>query len=558
MQLTKRVQLRSSRWRALLVVLPTFMLGACGGGGSDSPAIPPPPTPPPPSSITTAEAFQFLNQATFGATLAATEQVIDLGFEDWIDAEMSKPASFQLPYLQSLPVPQPVGQLHGDRVDVWYRHAVNGDDQLRQRVAFALSEILVVSQFGGLQQAPYSVASYYDLLVEQAFGNYRDLMEAITLHPAMGVYLSMLGNQKPDTAQNIRPDENYARELMQLFTIGLVELNSDGTPVLDNNGNPIPTYDQQAIEGFAHVYTGWNYAGAPSFSQARRSLANQVIPMELYADFHDTGEKLLLNGVTLPANQSGTDDLAGALDNIFDHPNVGPFIAQQLIQRLITSNPSSDYVARIAGVFNNNGAGVRGDLGAVVKAILLDEEARPDLPMDLDGKIKEPIMRLTQLWRAFDAESIDGSFPLLGAYLVLGQGPQQSPSVFNFFSPTYAPPGEIQSASLVAPELQIATEYQNTLITNYLFLQAFTWNSSQPTPTEPVPVINIDDELAIADQADALITQVANKLLGGPPSAGLQTELESMLAQIDITDSATRVAETIYLVATSPEFAYQR
>ncbi len=544
--------------RALSAGLFAILLNACGGGGSDGATPPPTPPPPTPTPISAAEAFQFLNQTTFGATLSEADRVIDLGFEGWIDEQIAAPASLQLPYLQSLPVPTPIGQLQQDRVDIWYRHAVNGEDQLRQRVAFALSEILVVSQFGGLQGAAYSMADYYDTLAEHAFGNYRDLLEAVTLHPAMGVYLSMLGNQKPDTTLNIRPDENYARELMQLFTIGLVELNEDGTQVLDANMNPIPTYDQAIIEGFAHVYTGWTYANAPNFSQARRTLANQVVPMQLYPDFHDTGAKQLLGGVTLPANQSGEEDLVAALDNIFEHPNVAPFIAKQLIQRLVNSNPSGNYVARVAAVFNDNGQGVRGDLAAVVKAILLDEEARPELPMDLDGKLKEPILRVTQLWRAYEAESADGSFPLLGAYLVLGQGPQQSPSVFNFFSPSYAPPGEIQSASLVAPEMQIASEYQNTLITNYLFLQAFTYNSEQPAPNEPLPVLVIDEEMAIADDSAALIAMVANKLLGGDPSDALQTEINAMLDVIGTSDAATRVAEVIYLVSTSPEYAHQR
>lgn len=546
--------------RALLrgVLLSGFavLIAACGGGGGDSVTPPPPPPPPPP--IAQGVAFQFLNQATFGATLAEADRVIDMGFEDWIDAEIAKPATFHLPYVQSVPVPMPIGQLHRDRVDFWYRTAVNGDDQLRQRVAFALSEILVVSQFGGLQQAPFSVTDYYDVLVEHAFGNYRDLLDDVTLHPAMGVYLSMLGNQKPDPVLNIRPDENYARELMQLFSIGLVELNPDGTIVTDAASNAIPTYDQATIEGFAHVYTGWNYAGAPNFTQARRTVDNQIVPMELYPDFHDSGEKQLFTNVTLPANQTGEEDLAAALDAIFDHPNVGPFIARQLIQRLVNSNPSGGYIERIGAVFNDNGTGVRGDLGAVVKAILLDDEARPASAMDLDGKIKEPIMRMTQLWRAYDAESVTGEFPLAQAYLVLGQGPMQSPSVFNFFSPSYSPPGELQSMNLAAPELQIASEYQNTLITNFLFIQAFELNSAGSNIDDNLVVLNIDEEIGLADDAAALVDRVALKLLGGQPSDALRNESIGMIERIAATDTVTRSAEAIYLIATSPDFAYQR
>jgi uncharacterized protein (DUF1800 family) len=534
-------------------------LTACGG--SSSGGSPPPPPPPPPPPITQAEAFQFLNQASFGATPAAANDVIARRFEAWIDEEVNKPASLQLPYLRSLPRPMNLAELHADRVDKWFRNAVDGPDQLRQRVAFALSEIMVVSQLGGLIQAPYSVADYYDVLVLNAFGNYRDLLEAVTLHPAMGVYLSMLGNQKPNPALSIRPDENYARELMQLFSIGLVELNLDGTVRTDTNGQPIPTYDQQVIEGFAHVFTGWHYAGAPSFPTASRNDNNQTVPMQLYPAYHDTGSKTLLNGFTIPAGQTGDQDLQMALDNIFNHPNVGPFIAVRLIQRLVTSNPSPGYVARVAAVFNDNGFGVRGDLGAVVKTILLDEEARPDMHMEIDGKLKEPILRLTQLWRAYDGASQSGVFPLAPAYIILGQGPLQSPSVFNFFSPFHAPAGEIRNSGLVAPELQIATEYQNTFITNYFFLIAFNWNSEAMDPGEDDVLIDISAEMAVADDTDALIDLVVDKLLGGQVSATLRAEMVNMIDRVRLAapgNDAALVSEAIYFVVSSPEFAYQR
>ena len=543
-----------------LIVSMSLTLAACGGGGASSPP-PGPPPPPPPPPITKAEAYQFLNQSTFGATEAEADRVITMGYEAWIDDQLRQPASLQLPHLFSLPPPTFPFELQPDRVDIWFRNALFGQDQLRQRVAFALSEIMVVSQLGALNNAPWSLASYYDMLAAGAFGNYRDLIEDVTLHPSMGVYLSMLGNEKPNPALNIRPDENYARELMQLFSIGLVELNNDGSQKLDGNNQPIPTYDQAIIEGFAHVYTGWTYAGAPSFEQARPTVQNQVVPMQLYPDFHDTGPKLLLNGVTLPARNDGNQDLADALDNIFNHPNVGPFIAIRLIQRLTTSNPSPGYINRVANVFNNDGTGTRGNLGAVVKAILMDPEARPDMPMEIDGKLKEPLLRVTQLWKNYDAASASGRYPFGFAYILLGQGPLQSPSVFNFFSPFYAPPGEIRNASLVAPELQIATEYLNTQFTNYMFIQAFVYNSENPDMSDPanedIVVIDVSEEMAIADDADALIDRVAGKLLGGRISDALRTELAGMLAIIPPEDAAIRAAETIYFIVTSPEYAYQ-
>lgn len=530
--------------------------GGSGGGGNE------PPPPPPPVSISKAEAFRFLNQATFGATDAEAQRVIDLGITAWVDAQLQEPASLQLPYLQSLPRPQFLFELQPDRTDIWFRHALHADDQLRQRVAFALSEIMVISQLGVLGDLTYSMADYYDVLAEHAFGNYRDLIEAVTLHPAMGMYLSMLGNEKPNPASNIRPDENYARELMQLFSIGLVELNIDGSVVLDQQGQPEPTYDQAIIEGFAHVFTGWTFAGASQFRGAYPNDANQVLPMQLWPSYHDTGSKTLLNGFVVPPGQTGDADLRDALDNIFNHPNVGPFIAIRLIQRLVTSNPSPAYVERVARVFNNNGSGVRGDLAAVVKSILLDNEARPAVPQDVDGKLKEPLLRLTQLWRAYDAASASGRYPLNYIYVIFGQGPLQSPSVFNFFSPFYAPPGEIRDNGLVAPELGIATEYLNTFVTNYMFYQVFFWNhATDPSAegiTEDTVLIDFSAEAATAANADALIDMVVDKLLAGQVSATLRTEIEGMLLRIPADQGLLRAAETIYLVATSPEFATQR
>ena len=540
----------------LTSIVASALLGLAGCGGSGGGTEPPPP--PPPVPVTKAEAVQLLNQGGFGAVDADAQEVIDLGLEDWIDNEIQKPVSLQLPHIESLPPPQFMFQLQEDRVDIWFRNVVNGEDQLRQRVAFALSEVLVVSQLGALGQAPYALADYYDVLARNAFGNYRTLLEEVTLHPAMGVYLSMLGNEKPNPTLNIRPDENYARELMQLFSIGLVELNLDGTEKLDNSGQPIPTYNQAIIEGFAHVYTGWTWAGSPNFEQARGTRQNQVIPMELWPDYHDTGEKLLLNGDVLPAGQTGEQDLTGALDNIFQHPNVGPFVSIRLIQRLVTSNPSPGYVRRVATVFNDNGNGVRGDLGAVVKAILLDPEARSDMPMEIDGKVKEPLLRLTQLFRAYNATSNSGRYPLVASYILFGQGPLQSPSVFNFFSPFYAPPGEIRDSGLVAPELGIATEYQNTLFTNYMFGQVFGLNQTNQALEEDDVYIDFSEEMLIADDVDALINMVAEKLLGGQMSDALRNEIGGMLALIPETDTAVRAAETIYFVVTSPEYAYQR
>ena len=310
------------------------------------------------------------------------------------------------------------------------------------------------------------------------------------------------------------------------------------------------------------MFTGWTYAGTNQFQGAFPTELRQITPMELWPEFHDTGEKLLLNNVTLPAGQTGEQDLDAALDNIFAHENVAPFMAIRLIQRLTTSNPSPEYVARVAAVFNNNGDGVKGDLGAVVKAILIDPEARPATPAETSGKVKEPLLRLTQLYKAYNAASESGRYPYNFAYIIFGQGALQSPSVFNFFSPFYAPPGEIRDAGLVAPELQIATEYQNTFITNYMFCQAFFWNQNEDPScgeiTADTVLIDTTAEEAISADADALIDLVAEKLLAGDISDALRTEIAGMLALIPLDQVNLRAAEVIYLIVTSPEYAYQR
>jgi uncharacterized protein (DUF1800 family) len=586
---------QKNAWAAIthtLAALTLLLLSACGGGGdavvSPPPAANPPPAPPPVSSLTKDEAFRFLNQATMGATEAEATRLIGLGdatnaTSRWIDAELARPASLLLPAVEAAyPNPVPtgfnIGSLNAPRIEQWFGNALNGSDQLRQRVAWALAQIFVVSQVGALQNLPNATAGFHDLLARDAFGDYRTLLEDVTLHPAMGVYLSMLGNQKAAAGTNLRPDENYAREVMQLMSIGLVELNPDGTQKLDANGQPIPTYDQSIIEGFARVFTGWKWAcpstqPACTFDNTRPQLNpvpgyNQVLPMRLYATQHETGTKKLLGGVTLPANQSGEADLKAALDNIAAHPNVAPFISKQLIQKLVTSNPSPAYVSRVAARFNDDGTGRRGNLGAVVRAILLDAEARPAVttatPPVAPGKVKEPLLRLTQFWRAYGARSASGKTGAArnfagGVSAVFGQGPGQSPSVFNFFSPRYAPPGEIQAQGMVAPELQLATEYLNTQATNFFWTQANARTAAQSAALNPDDMfIDTTAELAVATDSEALVNRVAERLLGGAAvmSPVLKTQVKAQVERS--TNPATRVTDAIYLIVTSPEYMVQR
>jgi uncharacterized protein (DUF1800 family) len=557
------------------MVLATTLVACGGGGGSDPAPVTPPTQQPPPAKISKADAYRFLNQATFGATEADAQNVIALGYEAWIDQQLQRPASLELPHVQQVFATYPPGadftKLHEDRVDIWLRHALHAPDQLRQRVAFALSQIMVISQSSALVGYPWGCASYYDMLTQNAFGNFRDLMENVTLHPAMGVYLSMLGNQKPDVAHNIRPDENYARELMQLFTIGLVELNLDGSVKTDGSGQPLPTYDQDIVQGFAHVYTGWTYSGASSFATALPTIANQIRPMQAYPEQHATGTKRLLGypgavSSVIPAGQTPEQDLDAALDNIFNHPNVAPFIAQRLIQHLVTSNPSPQYVERVARKFNDDGTGRRGNLAAVVKALLLDSEAREAPATATAGKLKEPLLRLTQLWRAYDASSRSGKYNVQNITGLIGQAPLQAPSVFNFFSPFYAPPGEIANQGLVAPEMQITTEYLSSLWTDYVFALAFCYTTTPIQGCPPVPpalqpdlvTIDASDELALAADPQALVDAIAGKLVGGPLSNALSTEARSMVERAPANQASLRVAEALYLIASAPEVALQR
>jgi uncharacterized protein (DUF1800 family) len=514
-------------------------------------------------SVSRQDAFRFLNQASFGPTESSVAELVALGdaqvaYDRWIDEQVRAPASLQLPATQAASAARVSA-----RRSKWFDDAINGPDQLRQRVAFALSQILVVSEYGPLRRSPLALAGYNDTLVAGALGNFRDLLEAVTLHPAMGAYLSMLGNRKSDAASNIRADENYAREVMQLFSIGLVELNRDGTSRLDPDGQPIPTYDQATIENLARVFTGWNYAGASSFAAAKKTDANQVLPMQAYPEQHDTDSKVLLSypgaaKVELRPGQTPQEDMKDALDNIFNHPNVGPYIAKQLILRLVASNPSSAYVARVATVFNDDGTGVRGNLEAVVRAILLDPEARSAPMNDTAGKLKEPLLRMVQFLRAYQAKAADGVYRFHSVDKKTGQGHLMSPSVFNFYSPAYAPAGEIADRALVAPELEIVTEFHAITFANFLFDQVKLSSASKPNLGAKAVAINVADEVLLAGNPPALVNFLADKLLGGEMSNPLRAELVSAANRVASTKPVDRVEEVLFLLVISPEFATLR
>ena len=453
----------------------------------------------------------------------------------------------------------------------FWQQAVTGDDHLRQRVTFALSQIFVVSfQDSTISNYPRGVASYYDMLATNAFGNYRNLLEAVSLHPMMGIYLTSLHNQKESGSRV--PDQNYAREVMQLMSIGLYELNADGSQKL-SGGKPIETYTSDDIVGMSKVFTGWSWAG-PDKSDSRfygnaKDPNMDWQPMQSYPKFHSTSEKKFL-GMTIAAQSPANPEasLKAALDKLFSHPNVGPFIGKQLIQRLVTSNPSPQYVARVAAAFDNNGQGVRGDMKAVIKAILLDSEARADVPGSNAnaGKLREPVIRLANWMRAFNATSASSRF-LLGSLddplSALAQTPMRSPSVFNFYRPGYVPPNtSIATAGLVAPEMQITGE---TSVTGYLNTMRDVIPNGTGSSRDVKP--DYSAELALADTPDKLLDRINLLLLYGQMSTALRNQVLAAVSSVTIpannannaaTARKNRVSLAIFLTMASPEYIVQK
>jgi uncharacterized protein (DUF1800 family) len=517
----------------------------------------PVPTPPPPlasGTPTLADAGRFLSQSTFGATDALIAQVQSQGFDAFLNQQFAAPVSSHLAFVDASGVnPPTITQTN----DAWWTRAIAGPDQLRQRVAFALSEVLVVSlTTGNLGEQNGALPAYYDVLVKGAFGNFRQLLEDITLNPAMGRYLDMLRNDKANASRTRLPNENYARELMQLFSIGLYRLNLDGSLTLDAAGFPIATYNQDAILGTAAVCTGWTYY-QPTTPYVFNPPApfDWRNPMVNVASRHSTDAKQILDGVLLPANQTAAQDLKTTLDTIFNHPNVGPFICRQLIQRLVTSNPSPGYLYRVASVFNNNGQGVRGDLQAVVRAILMDYDARGSAKTSQGaGHGREPVVRLTNLLRAFNAASPDGKFSVRNANGNLGQEAMHSPTVFNFFSPDYSAPGAIAEAGLKSPEFEITNETSVVTVANYFRTAIY----GALGPSTARITLNLSNEIALAANPAQLVDHLNILLLAGNMSPEMQTILINAVTQIPSNNPTERARTAIYLVINSPEFTVDK
>ena len=514
--------------------------------------------------MTAPEAVRFLAQASFGATEASIDEVIAKGYGGWIDAQLSIPQTLHRATVESGIDPAETNQgVYRDLVlDSFWSQAIAGADQLRQRLAFALSEIFVVSQAASaVNQRPRGLADYLDMLGREGLGSFRTLLERVSLHPIMGLYLSHLRNQKEDPATGRVPDENYAREVMQLFTIGLYQLEADGSVKLDGNGRPLPTYGNDDVMGLARVFTGFSWAGPDTSNQRFFGGAadpdRDVKPMQGYPQYHSTAEKRFL-GVTIPAGTGPAESLRIALDTLAAHPNVGPFFGRQLIQRLVTSNPSPAYVRRVAGVFNDNGRGVRGDLKAVLRAVLLDQESRGagGKADPAFGKLREPVLRLSAWARAFKATSVSGGYRIRDTSdpsTRLGQTPLRSSSVFNFFRPGYVPPNTtIAAAGLVAPEFQITGE---TSVAGYLNYVRNVISNGAGASSDVRSAYA--DEIALAGDPQRLVDRVDLLLTGSQLAPATRTAIRDAVAAIPATASnatANRARLAVFLVMASPEF----
>ena len=525
------------------------------------------------------QASRFLAQATFGPTPAAIAilRSSNYDYNAWIDQEIAKPPSYSAPLVVAALSSGGITKVQSAQ----NRRArnqvmISGSDQLRQRIAYELSQIFVISDANSaIANANEGSCSYYDMLVRDSFTTFRQLLLDVTYHPMMGRYLNQYHNRKGDPARNTHADENYARESEQLFSVGLYQLNPDGTYQTDASGRRLESYTNSQITEFAKVFTGFtdedhnpaavgtgaNHMDFPSAPQ------NYTEPMKMWDGQHDSTSKSLLHYVgarkpDLPPNQSGTQDVSEAIDNLVEHPNTAPFISRQLIQRLVTSNPSDAYVGRVAAVFGNNGRLQRGDMVAVIKAVLLDPEAR-QLSFITDpehGKLREPYVRVTHLLRAFQYTVTGTVLPYdLGGTNenILGQFPLASPTVFNFYAPDYQPQGPIGTAGLVAPEFQIQNAVFGIATPNvyYNLVNGTVGNFS----------LDLTAPAALAASTSALLDNVDLLLTAGTLSdnsrATILTALNAVTPAMVPTGSTlalTRTRLAIYLVALSPDYAIQK
>jgi len=629
-----------------------IIFGLLAGGFDDRPAAP----------ANDAEAARFLTQATFGPTMTEINELKSIGYAVWIDRQLSLDATLQRPELERQVAedvavnPRGAGVYAGFRQERWFATAAKSSDQLRQRMAFALSQVLVMSDVGALDNQPIAVSEYNDILLRNAFGSYRTLLADVTYSPMMGRYLTTFRNTKtdwtiPSGVANgpllpglVAPDENYAREIMQLFSIGLVERNRNFTPI----PQAPPTYTQDIISQTAKAFTGLSFSCGPDavfgaitlthpcggcvgtacnfsatayFSAPRRYIVpipgspqsiltalyhpDTYRPMACYPRYADTGrsqeplnnyavlpapfdKKVIIAGVTINASPVGcytntpaadraacinycTSQIDTVVNTLSLHPNVAPFLSRQLIQRFTTSNPSSDYIDRVAAIFENDGSNVRGNLGAVVKAILLDPEARSATPALEFGKLREPLLRLTAIWRAFEVSPTStGTYGVVFPERIFAQRPLGAQSVFNFYEPDFQQAGEIANAGLFSPEFQILDESTAIAAADELYIRIFNGYSTAAAASTPftmpvmgaggfssyLPPVAID---ALPTNNAELLEALNVRMLAGQMSPAMKSKVLALMnGAMAATDHRRRALSMIHLIAISPEFAIQR
>jgi uncharacterized protein (DUF1800 family) len=526
--------------------------GGGGGGGCETGGF--------------ADAARFLEQATFGPTVAEANRVLSIGFEAWLNEQFALPTTG---YNNLVQLQQGTFVSYPVKLQ-FFRNAMTAQDQLRQRVAWALSQIVVAADIGnqdGTGNPTAMVAQYHDILLRNAFGNYRTLLREMSVSPIMGTYLTLVNSQRANATTGAQPDENYIRELWQLFTIGTFRLNANGTLILDGQGRPLETYTIAEIQEGARALTGWNYApaaGQPNLGN--NNPLNPFAPMITNTANHDPGSKTLLSfqagqqGQVVPANQTVTQDLDSVIDNVFNHPNVGPFIGRQLIQHLVTSNPSPAYVGRITAVFNNNGQGVRGDLRAVVRAILMDSEARGDCKTDpAYGKLREPALFFTHLFRGLGAAG--GMWGIPQRSRRMAQDIFSPPSVFNYYQPDFRV--VVNGQSIFAPPAQLLTT--STLIERFNNLHELLFAppiqpGGDPNPTgSPTTSVVLDfapfDQLAT--NPTNLVNELNTRLMHGSMSPQMRQTVIDAVTSIQ-NNNRLRVQTAIYIIASSMQYQVQR
>ncbi|MDC0314939.1 DUF1800 domain-containing protein [bacterium] len=505
-----------------------------------------------------AQASYLLSQATFGAPYEEIESVASSGLVAWVDRQMATPVtkSRNLLYTQDQPIDYHLWRR------TWWQLAFTAEDQLYQRAAFALSQIFVISTESNseIRGSHEGQAIYYDKLIEIVeSGSHRDALEFITYSPLMGIYLSSLKNRMADPEIGRFPDENFAREIMQVFSIGLWELNLDGTRMKEFNGEDIPTYGNDDIFEMAKIFTGGNWGGAHNldFFAANK---NYLEPMIFWDEQHSKGPKFLANGVTVPDGQSADEDIADALDMLANHPSAGPFFCRLLIQRLTSSNPSPEYIRRVVEVYEDDGFGNRGMIAPVVRSILLDPEARSKFNNRIAGgtKVREPFLRYVALARSFNAEASSGRYvpATLYASSELGQAPLRAPSVFNFYSPDFQPFGPLRDEGLYSPELELATASRVLQTENIIESVIDRGLDPFTMPEEDVLHLDLSDELALAGDVDQLLDRLDILLTHGSLSPDSRAAIRAALILEEDLDKRTR--DAIYLIITSPDYVCQQ